>query len=111
VLEVVRYEPATGEAVVVAGFGSGSDWLRNVAADGPTWVDFGHGPRAARHRDVGPDEAVDVIAAYERRYPAQMRHLVRWVVGRLAGLPYRGTEEDRRRVAEVLPMIAFTPRS
>ncbi len=108
VVEVVRYTPATGEAVVLAGYGRASDWYRNVRAGGPAWVDFGHGPRPAGFRDVPPDEAVLVVAAYERRYGA-LRPVLRRTLSAFAGFRYRGTDDDRRRAVAVLPMLALTP--
>ena len=108
-IEVVRYTPATGEAVVLAGYGRTSDWYRNVRAGGPAWVDFGQGPRPARHRDVPPDEAAQALVAYERRY-GPLRPLLHRVISAFAGFDYRGTDDDRRRAAEALPMLAFTPR-
>ena len=108
-VEVVRYDPATGEAVVIAGYGKGSDWYRNVRAGGPGWVDFGRGPRPAGFRDVTPDEAADVLVAYERRYGV-LRPLLRRVLSALAGFDYRGTADDRRRAVGILPMIALAPR-
>lgn len=109
VIEVVRYTPATGEAVVLAGYGRGSDWYRNVRAGGPVWVDFGRGPRPARARELPADEAVPALATYERRYGV-LRPVLHRVLSAFAGFPYRGTDDDRRRAVAVLPMIALTPR-
>lgn len=108
-VEVVRYDRATGEAVVWAGYGRRSDWYRNIRAGGPVWVDFGGGERPARFREIAPDEAVGVLATYERGY-GPLRPLLLRVVAAFAGFDYRGTDEDRRRAAELLPMIALTPR-
>ena len=108
-VEVVRYTPATGEAVVVAGYGTSSQWWRNVRAGGPVWVDFGRGPRPARFRDVPPDEAVAALAAYERRYGV-LAPLLRRVISALAGFDYRGSDDDRRRAVAAMPMLALSPR-
>lgn len=110
VIEVVRYDAATGEAVVISGYGRASQWWRNVRAGGPAWVDFGRGARSARYRDVAPDEAIAILAAYERRYRGPLRPLLRRVLSALAGFDYRGTDGDRRRVVEAMPMLALTPR-
>ncbi len=109
VVEVVRYAPATGEAVVLAGYGPGSDWYRNLRAAGPAWVDFGRGPRPAQVRTVPDDEAVLALASYERRY-GLLRPLLHRVLSAFAGFGYHGTDDDRRRAVGVLPMLALTPR-
>jgi deazaflavin-dependent oxidoreductase (nitroreductase family) len=108
VLEVLRYDARTGEAVVICGFGPTSDWLRNLRAGGPASVSFGRGPRPATWRELDEDESVEVLAAYERRY-GFARPLLRRVLGALGGFEYHGTDEDRRRVARALPLIAFRP--
>ncbi|WP_460573635.1 nitroreductase family deazaflavin-dependent oxidoreductase [Humibacter soli] len=108
VVEVVHYDGTTGEAIVMSGFGRRSGWFRNVTAGTPTWVDFGRGPVRADHRVLGADEAAEVLNAYEQRMPLA-RPLVRLVLGRLAGFRYEGTQADRLRVVEALPLVAFTP--
>lgn len=67
VLEVVRYDPATGEAVVVSGFGNESDWLRNLRAGSDIVVSTGRSSSPATYRMLPADEAIDVFADYERR--------------------------------------------
>lgn len=110
VLEVVRYDRATGEVTVTAGFGPGSDWYRNVRAGGPAWVDFGRGARQVECRELGVDEAIAVMSDYERR-AGIFRPVVHRVLGALADFEYRGTDDDRRRLIETLPMLALTPLS
>lgn len=108
VVEVVKYSPITGEAIVMSGFGRQSGWFRNVTADTPTWVNFGHGPVLADHRVLDADEGAQALRDYERRMRLA-RPLIRSVLGRLAGFPYGDTEATRRRLVQVLPLIAFTP--
>jgi deazaflavin-dependent oxidoreductase (nitroreductase family) len=108
VVEVVKYDRTTGEAIVVSGFGRHSGWFRNVSAGTPTWVNFGHGRVRADHRVLDTDEAAQTLHDYERRiwivWP-----LVRFALGRLAGFTYCDTDADRRRLVQTLPLTAFTP--
>ena len=108
VVEVVRYDRSTGEAVVMSGFGRHSGWFRNVTAGTPAWADFGRGPVPAAHRVLDTDEAAEVVRDYERRMRL-VWPIVRSVLGRLAGFTYRGTVADRRRLVQTLPLMAFTP--
>ena len=108
VLEVVRYDSGTGEAVVVSGFGRTADWYRNVTGGGPAYVDFGRGARRADHRVLGLDEAVEVYAGYERRNLLLMP-AIRPVLSALLGWHYDGSDAARRRMAEDLPLLAFRP--
>jgi deazaflavin-dependent oxidoreductase (nitroreductase family) len=110
VLEVVEWRPERHEAVVMSGWGAHANWFRNVRAGGAVEI------RIARERfppDAGvvaPDEAVAVLAGYERRnrFAAPV---VRRVLSHLAGFPYDGSDASRRRVVETLPMVAFRPAS
>ncbi|MFD6447065.1 nitroreductase family deazaflavin-dependent oxidoreductase [Promicromonospora sp. NPDC060204] len=108
VLEVVRYDRDTGEAVVISGFGEGAQWLRNLRANEDARISFGRAPRRAKVRFLEPDEAVDVMTGYERRYGI-LRPLLRRTLTLLVGFEYRGTDEDRRRLVERLPLVAFRP--
>lgn len=108
VLEVVDYDDATGETMVVSAFGSRSDWLLNIQAGGDVRVSFGGTPRRASYRVVQADEAAAVFAGYERRNRLLMP-IARPVLSKFAGFEYRGTDADRRRLVETLPMVAFRP--
>lgn len=108
VLEVVRYDPATGEAVVVSGFGEDAQWLRNLRANKDARISFGRAPRRATVRFLGADEAFDAMTGYERRYGI-LRPALRRTLTLFAGFEYRGTDEDRRRLVGRLPLVAFRP--
>lgn len=108
VLEVARYDKATGEATVVAAYGPTADWVRNLLAGGPLEVDLGRGPRPAAYRVVGVDEAVEVYAAYEWRHRIVLP-LVRRTMGYFLGWPFDGSPEAVRRLAGQLPMLALRP--
>ena len=110
VLEVVRYDRATGEATVISGFGQSADWLRNLQAGGPVWVDFGHGPRPAAYRVLSVEEAEEAYADYERRNRL-IGPGVRWTLSALLGWRYDGSPQARRRMVAELPMVALRPQS
>ena len=109
VLEVVGTTPAD-ELVVVSGFGARADWLRNLRAGGPAELTLGRRTSPARHRLLEADEAVAVLAAYERRNRL-VGPVMRRLLSRLAGWRYRGTDADRRRLVEQLPLVALAPRT
>jgi deazaflavin-dependent oxidoreductase (nitroreductase family) len=108
VLEVVRFDGDRCEAVVVSGFGRTSDWLRNLEAGSRACVEIARKRFAATFRELNNDDAVVVIADYERRNRLAAP-IVRVVLSRLAGWRYRGTSDDRRRLVAELPLIAFSP--
>jgi deazaflavin-dependent oxidoreductase (nitroreductase family) len=110
VLEVVRYDRATREAIVAAGWGSKTAWLHNVEAGLAREVWIGRARYVPAYRVLGPDEAEDVFADYEHRnrFAAPV---VRSVLSRLVGWRYDGSPEARRRVVAQLPLLGFRPRA
>ena len=52
---------------------------------------------------------MSVAKNYERRNRI-LGLIVRWVLSRLLGWRYRGSEDDRRRLVKQLPLLAFRPR-
>jgi deazaflavin-dependent oxidoreductase (nitroreductase family) len=108
VVEVLHYDPVTGEAVVMAGYGPSADWVRNLEAAGGARLDFGRGARPAAYRVLDVDEAIETYADYERRHRL-IRPGVRATLTSLLGWRFDGSADARRRLAEQLPMIAFRP--
>jgi len=106
VLEVVRHDAATGESIVAAGWGRRTQWYLNVLAGGVVEVSTAGRTFRPTWRQVEADEAVEILADYERRMRFAGR-VVRAVLGRLLGWRYDGSPEARRRAAEQLPMLAF----
>lgn len=108
-LEVVAWDEAASEAVVMSGLGRRSQWYRNVLAADPVEVRIARLRFAPRVRVLDRGEAADVLAGYEERNRI-VAPVVRAVLSRLAGFRYSGTTADRRRLVETLPLLAFRPR-
>jgi len=106
VLEVVSWDAATREAIVMAALGPRAQWLRNVLAADGAEIEIGSEHFSARVRELGPAEAADVLADYERRNRIALP-IVRRAFTRLAGFDYDGSEAARRRLAALLPLVAF----
>lgn len=109
VLEVMEYRRQAREAVVMSGFGRNSDWLLNVEAKPDEEVELGGECFPAAHRFLDEEEAVRVLKGYEKRN-WMVAPIVRRVLSWLLGWTYHGSEEDRQRVVEQLPLVAFRPR-
>jgi deazaflavin-dependent oxidoreductase (nitroreductase family) len=107
VLEVLSWDAATREAIVIAGLGPRAQWLRNVLATGAAEIEIGSERFAAHARELGPAEAADVLADYERRNRIALP-VVRRLLTRLSGFDYDGSEAARRRIASLLPLVAFS---
>lgn len=69
VLECVD-RPAEGRVVLASGFGSGSQWYRNLVAEPRCWVSIGTSRRRpGTARPLTADEARRVIERYRSRSP------------------------------------------
>jgi deazaflavin-dependent oxidoreductase (nitroreductase family) len=110
VVEVVGRIPQQGEFVVLAGRGTRSDWLLNLEAGCGQQVDVGRARFRPDVRRLGEDEAVEVLAGYERRNRVAAP-VVRRVLSWLTGWTYTGTDDDRRRLVRELPLVALRPAS
>ena len=109
VLEVVAWRPAAREAVVMSGFGHGLQWYRNVLAGQAVEVQIARLRFAPDVRPLGADDAVGVLADYERRNRLAAPR-VRAVLSKLAGFRYDGSDAARRRLVQTLPLVALRPR-
>lgn len=106
-LEVLRIDHTTEEIVVVAGLGRATDWLRNLEAGGHSEVAIATRRFPVRHRVLGTDEAMAVLADYERRNRLIMP-VIRRVLSWLTGWRYDGSPEAHRRVVLQLPLIGLS---
>jgi deazaflavin-dependent oxidoreductase (nitroreductase family) len=106
VLEVLRWEPSSGVVTVMSGFGPTADWLRNLAANGQAHIDIGRDSFTASFRRLSPQEAVEVLADFER-HNMVIRPVIRLVLSRLVGWRYDGTPGARARLVAELPLIEF----
>lgn len=108
-LEVVQWDPARREAIVVSGFGPHANWRLNVLAGGAVEVHIAGLRFAPVVRTLEREEAVRVMKDYERRNRLA-RPIVRSVLSRLGGFRYNGTPEARTRLVEALPLLGLGER-
>lgn len=104
VLEVVRYDPARRESVVLSGWGEKADWYRNIRASPALEIRTGAERYVPEQRFLAPEENHAVIREYARRHPLAYR-----LFARLLSYPLDGTEGERRQFAKSLRLVAFRP--
>lgn len=102
VLEVVRYDKARGEFVVVAGFGTKTDWYRNLRAHPAVEIRSGRQRFHPIQTFLSPAEGAEVLAWYERHHPRATR-----ILARLLQYPYDGSDASRLALAAALPLVSF----
>ena len=102
VIEVVHHDADSGTWYAASGFGEKSHWYRNITVNPQVALQIGRQRFAAQARRVPVDEAEKVLAAYVRKHPVVLKQFSKFV-----GIPYDGTPQGLRRLAESLPIIAF----
>jgi deazaflavin-dependent oxidoreductase (nitroreductase family) len=108
-LEVVRWDAATREAIVASGWGRQANWFRNLQAGGAVEVEIARTKFQPEVRPLEVDEAAAVLADYERRNRFAAP-ILRAALSRLAGFRYDGSEAGRRRLVETLPLVGLRPQ-
>ncbi len=109
VLEVMEYREGP-EVIVMSAYGRKADWLRNIEAGPDPEVIVGRHRFTAAHHVLGPEEAVRVVADYERRNRF-IAPVIRRVLSRFVGWNYGASDADRRRLVGQLPLVLFRPRT
>ena len=104
VVEIVRYDRTANEYIVVSGYGEASDWYRNLRVTPPLCIQIGNRRYTVEQRFLTPEQVYLEFVGYEGRHPRAARTLPRHL-----GLPYDGSEAQRRMVAAALRMVAFRP--
>ena len=104
VLEVVRYDRETSTFVVAAGFGTGSDWYRNIRANPRVTVQCGRRRWKMTSEFLSAEQGGEILLDYARRYPLILRELTTVLGYRIDGSP-----ESIRALGQALAMVAFHP--
>jgi deazaflavin-dependent oxidoreductase (nitroreductase family) len=108
VLEVMEYRQAGPELVVISAFGPKSHWLQNIEAAPSVEIFIGREHLVASYRILAPEESEQVVRGYEERN-WYLAPLIRMVLSQLLGWRYSGSQSDRRKLVNQLPLIAFKP--
>lgn len=101
---VLRYDPATEEAVIFSAWGPHTDWLRNLRAHPAAKVQLGRREYAPVHRFLSADEAFEVAAQFIEQHPWRLR-----LARRVLGWPDLTDDDTLREFISTRPFVAFRP--
>lgn len=105
VLEVTGRDPDTGAILVASGFGTSSQWYRNISHDARVRVQVGRHTGQALARPLTSEESGQAMARYASQHPRAALQLLR-----ICGLAGEATEEDFYQVGrDFIPFVALTP--
>jgi deazaflavin-dependent oxidoreductase (nitroreductase family) len=101
---VLRYDQASHEAVICAGWGPETDWVRNLRAGPAVKVQIGRESFTPDHRFLTDDEAFEVVAQFRREHPRRLR-----LISTILGWDDLRDDATVRQFIHSHPFIAFHP--
>lgn len=104
VVEVVNKNNETGAFVVASGFGKQADWYKNLMVHQQVTIQVGRKRINARAERLPAPQAAEALLDYHQRHPTALRTLAK-----ILGYQTDGSQEDIHFLAEVIPMICFSP--
>ena len=104
VLEVVQYDKKNGACVIAAGFGSDSDWFRNITKEPRIGFTVGSTYRKGTAVRLTEKEAGRELVRYAKEHPLSWKELTKFM-----GYQTDGTEKDTRAIGRILPMFILKP--
>jgi len=102
VLEIIHIEANAGQYYVVSGFGSRSQWYKNIIEEPSVTIQVGNRKMAARAQQLGPEEASHQILDYTKRNPKNLQ-----ILGSLLGYEIEHTPEGYLAFGKEIPVIQF----
>lgn len=103
VLEVVEHSP-DDSYVIAAGFGTKSDWYRNLLAAPETTIQVGRRRTAVHAATIDQDDGAELMARYASRHPRAGRALCT-----LMGFEVDGSPADFAAAGRLIPFVRLTP--
>ena len=105
VLEVLRYEADTHRCIIASGWGTRSQWYRNVLHDSRVRYTVGVRERAGRARQLPVDGAEQQLRDYGDRHATALRKLTKLMIGE----SYDGSPAQYHRLASRVPVLELVP--
>lgn len=106
VLEIVRYDRATGACVVASGWGVKSDWVQNVTANPNIVYQVQNKRMVGLAKRLSPDHGAQELFEYAHHYRLAFREISRFM-----GYQLDGSDEDIQAMGRILPMFIFNTES
>jgi deazaflavin-dependent oxidoreductase (nitroreductase family) len=102
VLEVVRHAQEMDTYFVASGWGTSSDWYRNIQKHPRVSVAVGRRQFEAMARIIPLEEAEEEMLDYAHRHPTTLKQLAR-----MMGYKIGSSEEDIRALGRLIPVVAL----
>ncbi|HZD65625.1 MAG TPA: nitroreductase family deazaflavin-dependent oxidoreductase [Acidimicrobiales bacterium] len=101
---VLHVDAIAHEAVICAGWGRDTDWVRNLRTGPATRVQLGGESFTPQHRFLSDDEAFEAVAQFRQEHPWRLR-----VITRILGWGDLRDDSAVRKFITTHPFVAFRP--
>jgi len=105
VLEVLRYERSTDRCIIASGWGTRSQWYRNVMCEPRVRYTVGLRERRGRAAQLPMERAEQELRDYGARHAAALRQLTQLMIGEA----FDGSPGQYRRLAGQVPVLELVP--
>ncbi|MGI9057582.1 MAG: nitroreductase family deazaflavin-dependent oxidoreductase [Ktedonobacteraceae bacterium] len=106
VLEVLGHDRSSDTYIILSGWGTRSDWVRNVEKNPEVFIEVGCRKIHARAEWLSSEEAEQKVLDYAKQNPLAIR-----ILPRMMGFQLDGSEADFRALAQLGVVLAFHPIS
>jgi len=105
VLEVVRHDKPSNTYIIASGWGTRSDWMKNITKTPEVLIQIGNQRLSARAERLSPTQAECELRTYAQQHPEAFRRLA----GLMTGQPWWDAPEYYEVLAKSVPMFALHP--
>ena len=103
VIEVIDQDKTNGVLYSASGFGTQSQWFKNISVNNAVFVTLRNTEFEASASVLSADEATEVLLRYLKAHPNSIKS-----VARLSGYEMDGSEKDVIAFSQIIKIVKFT---
>ena len=103
VIEVIDQDKTNGVLYSASGFGTQSQWFKNISVNNAVFVTLRNTEFEASASVLSADEATEVLLRYVKVHPNSIKS-----VARLSGYEMDGSEKDVIAFSQIIKIVKFT---
>ena len=103
VIEVIDQDKTNGTLYSASGFGTQSQWFKNISVNNAVFVTVKNTEFEASASVLSADEATQVLLRYAKAHPNSIKG-----VARLSGYEMDGSEKDVIAFSQIIKIVKFT---
>jgi len=107
VLEVLRFDRGSHRCIIASGWGTRSQWYKNVLNDPRIRYTVGLRERRGRAVQMSIERAEHQLREYADRHPSAIRKLTKFIIGER----FEGTPAQYHRLAARVPVLELVPEA